>query len=56
MNTLGECRDLAALSEGLLARVDTAVELQQRANRVLVRILGGALHPRCVLHHLLPTP
>lgn len=35
------CRDLAAKSEGLLARVDTAVELQQQANQVLTHILGA---------------
>ena len=28
-------------SEGLLSRVDAAVELQQAANQVLVRLLGA---------------
>ncbi|CAL8463879.1 g3414 [Coccomyxa elongata] len=33
--------DLTAKSEGLLERVNVAVELQQKANRVLVHILGA---------------
>ena len=34
-------RDLAAKSEGLLSRVDTAVELQRQANDVLTHMLGA---------------
>ena len=34
-------RELAARSEGLKSRVDAAVELQQAANQVLVRLLGA---------------
>ncbi len=33
--------DLTAKSEGLLERVNVAVELQRKANRVLVHILGA---------------
>ena len=33
--------ELTAKSEGLLERVNVAVELQQKANRVLVHILGA---------------
>ena len=49
------CRDLAEQSEGLLARVDTAVELQRQANGVLTHILGArytlgrAFQPKSVL-------
>ncbi len=34
-------RELAVKSEGLLERVNTAVDLQQKANRVLVHLLGA---------------
>jgi hypothetical protein len=34
-------RDLAEKSQGLLKRVDTAVDLQRQANRVLALILGS---------------
>jgi hypothetical protein len=39
--SIAGCRDLAAKSEGLLSRVDTAVELQRQANQVLTHILGA---------------
>ncbi len=35
------CSDLALRSEGLLQRVNTVVDLQHKASRVMVHLLGA---------------
>ncbi len=35
------CRQLSSMSESIAQRVDVAVDMQQKANRVLTHVLGA---------------
>ena len=37
----GECRQLSSMSESIAQRVDVAVDMQQKANRILTHVLGS---------------
>ena len=47
------CRQLSSMSESIAQRVDMALDLQQKANRVLTHILG-ARYTLCKPHFFLP--
>ena len=47
------CRQLSSMSESIAQRVDVAVDLQQKANRVLTHILG-AQYTLCEPHSFMP--